>query len=353
MISFPIVFGTAFLVSFLLTPLTIPLGFKVGAVDVPGGRKAHSGIKSRLGGIALFFSFALAVSLTLILPASMLPPRNDPKELTRLTGVMLGSLFIFLVGLLDDKFNLKPPFHLLSQLVVSLIAIAFLVFIERVMNPFTNQLVIFPFPLVIAFTIFWISGMINTVNFLDGLDGLATGVGAITSAVLALHMWREGQLSVVPLPLALLGSTLGFLPYNFHPARVFMGSCGAFFLGYALGTLSIVAGAKVATILLVMGVPIMDVAWIIFQRLRSRSSIFQADRRHLHHRLYDLGFSQRQIVLAYYSVSLFFGILVFVLPSRLYKLLALLFLWAMTSVLFWVLTLKGEKGDRRLRHHGG
>ena len=172
---------------------------------------------------------------------------------------------------------------------------------------------------------------------------MAPGVGAITSAVLALHMWREGQLSVVPLPLALLGSTLGFLPYNFHPARVFMGSCGAFFLGYALGTLSIVAGAKVATILLVMGVPIVDVAWIIFQRTRSRSSIFQADRRHLHHRLHDLGLSQRQIVLAYYGVSIFFGILVFLLPSRLYKLLAILLLWAMTSVLFWFLSLKGER----------
>ncbi len=343
MISFAIVFGVAFLTSFFLTPLTIPLGFRWGAVDVPGGRKAHRGVKSRLGGIALFASFMLAVTLTLILPASLLPPRNDPKELTRLAGVMLGSLFIFVVGLLDDKFDLKPPFQLLSQLAVSLIAIAFLVFIERVMNPFTNKLVIFPFPLVVAFTIFWISGMINTVNFLDGLDGLAAGVGAITSAVLALHMWREGQLSVVPLPLALLGSTLGFLPYNFYPARVFMGSCGSFFLGYALGTLSIVAGAKVATILLVMGVPIMDVAWIIFQRTRSRSSIFQADRRHLHHRLHDLGLSQRQVVLAYYGISLFFGVLVFVLPSRLYKLLALLLLWAMTSALFWILTLKGER----------
>ncbi len=341
MISFAIVFSVAFLTSLLLTPVTIPLGFKWGAVDMPGGRRVHKGVKSRLGGIALFTSFTLAVTLTLLLPPSITPPRNDPKELTRLTGVLLGSLFMFGVGLLDDKFDLKPLFHLLSQLVASLIAIAFLVFIERVMNPFTDRLVIFPFPLVVAFTIFWISGMINTVNFLDGLDGLAAGVGAITAAVLTLHMWREGQLSVVPLPLALLGSTLGFLPFNFHPAKVFMGSCGAFFLGYALGTLSIVAGAKVATILLVMGVPIMDVAWIIFQRVRFRSSIFQADRRHLHHRLHDLGLSQRQVVLAYYGVSLFFGILVFVLPTRLYKLLAILLLWLLTSIVLWLLTLKG------------
>lgn len=156
-------------------------------------------------------------------------------------------------------------------------------------------------------------------------------------------MWREGQLSVVPMPLALLGSTLGFLPFNFHPAKVFMGSCGSFFLGYALGTLSIVAGAKVATILLVMGVPIMDVAWIIFQRFRLHRSIFQADRRHLHHRLHDLGFSQRQVVLAYYGVSLLFGILVFVLPTRLYKLLAILLLWLITSIVLWLLTLKEKK----------
>ena len=130
-----------------------------------------------------------------------------------------------------------------------MIAILFLVFIERVMNPFTDQVQVFPYWFTVAFTLLWIMGMINTVNFMDGLDGLATGVAAIVSAVLAIHMLREGQHSVALLPLALLGATLGFLPFNFHPARVFMGSSGALVLGYAIATLGIAAGAKLALVL--------------------------------------------------------------------------------------------------------
>ena len=349
-LAFPLVFGVAFVTSLLLTPLTARLGITLGFVDIPGGRRIHPEPRSRLGGVALFVSFVLAVLLTLLLPASLLPPRHDPKELTRLTGVLLGSAFIFAVGLYDDRFELGPIPQLLAQLGASVIAIAFLVFIERVMNPLTDRLVIFPFPFTVAFTVFWIAGMINTVNFLDGLDGLAAGVGAIVCAVLTLHMWREGQHSVALLPLALLGSTLGFLPFNFHPARVFMGSCGSFFLGYALGTLSIVAGAKVATILLVMGVPIIDVAWLILQRTRRGRSAFQADRSHLHHRLYDLGLSQRQVVAIYCGVSAFFGALVFLLPSRLYKLYALIILGILTLAVLWLLSEKGapsgEDGSR-------
>ncbi|HDN79812.1 MAG: undecaprenyl/decaprenyl-phosphate alpha-N-acetylglucosaminyl 1-phosphate transferase [Chloroflexi bacterium] len=345
MLAFPLVFGVAFLTSLLLAPLTATLGLKLGFVDVPGGRRIHREPRSRLGGVALFASFMLATGLTLVLPPRFMPPRYDPKELTRLTGVLVGSAFIFLVGLYDDKVEMKPFPQLLAQVIAALIAISFLVFIERVMNPFTDQLVIFPFPFTVAFTIFWIAGMINTVNFLDGLDGLAAGVGAIVCAILSLHMWREGQLSVALLPLALLGSTLGFLPYNFNPAKVFMGSCGSFFLGYALGTLSIIAGAKVATILLVMGVPIMDVAWLILQRTRQGHSIFQADRSHLHHRLYDLGLSQRQVVLIYYSISALFGSLVFILSSRLYKLYAVLLLGFLTGLSLWFLSPRSHKSS--------
>ena len=163
---------------------------------------------------------------------------------------------------------------------------------------------------------------------------------AILSAVLALHMYREGQHSVALLPLALLGATLGFLPYNFHPARVFMGTSGAFFLGFAVGALGIMAGAKVATVLLVMGIPILDVAWRILDRFRRGRSPLIGDRGHLHFRLLDLGLSQRQIVLLYYVFCSFFGLLALVISSRIYKFLALLVVGAMTLILLFFISRK-------------
>jgi UDP-GlcNAc:undecaprenyl-phosphate GlcNAc-1-phosphate transferase len=164
--------------------------------------------------------------------------------------------------------------------------------------------------------------MMNTVNWLDGLDGLAAGVGAILCLVLALHMHRVGQSSVALLPLALLGALLGFLPFNFAPARVFLGSAGTFFLGYALGGLGLIAGGRTATLLMVMALPVVDVAWQIFDRLRRRRSPTQADRGHLHFRLLDLGLSQRTIVLLYWGICTVFGLLGLI-ASPLHKLLAL------------------------------
>lgn len=334
--AFALIFGVAFGLALAFTPLARRLGWRYGIVDVPGGRRVHERTVPRLGGLALYLPFMIALILTLILPQEWLPPRQDPNELTRLAGVLLGSSFIFLVGLYDDRRELGPIPQLIAQFIAALIAIAFLVFIERVMNPFTDQLTIFPWPFTIAFTLFWIMGMINTVNWLDGLDGLAAGITAVVSIVLAIHMYREGQHSVALLPLALLGCTLGFLPYNFHPAKVFMGSSGALFLGFAVGTLSIVAGAKMATVLLVMGIPIMDVAWRIFDRLRQGRSSMKRDLGHLHFRLLDMGLSQPQIVVLYYLFCAFFGALALLIPSRLYKFFALLVLGLVTVVVLFL-----------------
>lgn len=338
MAAFVLIFGVAFGLALALSPLAGWLGLRLGMVDKPGGRHRHGRTVPRLGGLALYLAFILPLFLTLVLPAEWLPPRQDPNELTRLAGVMLGSTFIFLVGLCDDRWNLGPFLQLFGQAVAALIAIAFLIFIERVMNPFTDQLTIFPLPFTVVFSLFWIVGMINTVNWLDGLDGLAAGVTAIVSGVLAFHMYREGQQSVALLPLALLGGTLGFLPYNFHPARVFMGSSGALFLGFAVGTLSIVAGAKMATVLLVMGIPIVDVAWQIFNRMRQGRSSFQGDRGHLHFRLLDMGLSQRQIVVLFYVFCAAFGILALAISSRLYKFFALVILGLLTTLILFLLS---------------
>jgi len=327
---FLVVFVVAFALAFALTPLARLLGQRHGFVATPGGRRKHAGTKSRLGGLALFVAFVVAAALAQFLPVE----RQDPKELTRLAGLLLGGAFIFLVGIYDDKRELRSSPQIIAQLIAALIAIRFLIFIEYVNNPFTNQQTApFPWPFVVAFTLFWLMGMMNTVNWLDGLDGLAAGVAAILSAVLAIHMYREGQHSVALLPLALLGATLGFLPYNFRPARVFMGSSGSFFLGFVVGALGIMAGAKMATVLLVMGIPILDVAWRILDRLRRGRSPLVGDRGHLHFRLLDLGLSQRQIVLLYYLFCSSFGLLALAISSRLYKFLALLALGAMTLLL--------------------
>ena len=323
MLPFALAFAIPFALSLVLTPVSRLLGERLGLVDRPGGRRKHTGDISRLGGMALFFSFVVAVLVSVTLPDALQPPRQDSNEVVRLAGLLLGCAFMFIVGLLDDRLELGGWAQFAAQAGVALLSIPYLIIIERVMNPFTNELLIFPAGVVVMLTLIWIAGMINTVNFLDGVDGLAAGVTAIVCAVLAIHMLREGQLSVALLPLALLGATLGFLPFNFAPARVFMGSTGSFFLGYAVAALSIMAGAKVATVLLVMGIPIADVAWQIFSRWKKGRAIGVGDRGHLHHRLLDLGLSPRQIVLIYYGFCILFGALALLISNRLYKLLAL------------------------------
>lgn len=328
--AYLLVFVTAALSALVLTPLTARLGHRWGMTSAPGGRRRHQGVIARTGGMGIFLPFLLALAVGLAVQI----PTADPKEPRRLLGLVLGSLWMFGIGLVDDRRDLSPRLQLLAQLVAGGIAIATLIFIERVNNPLTNRVVVFPMPVVVVLTLFWIAGMINTVNWLDGLDGLAAGVAAILCGVLAVHMHRVGQPSVALLPIALLGATVGFLPYNFHPARVFMGSNGAFFLGYALGCLGIMAGARVATVLLVMGIPIADVAWQIVDRVRHRRPPTQGDRGHLHFRLLDLGVPQPVIVLAYWAFCGIFGALALSVSSRLYKLLALLALGgAVTAVL--------------------
>jgi len=342
--AFVLVFLAALISALILTPLARRLGRHLGLVDRPGGRRQHKGAIPRTGGVALYAAFIVAVLVSLLV-RNRLPPGPegpDPKEMTRLIALLAGSTFIFAFGLYDDIRDLSPLPQYIGQIIAALIAMAGLIFIERVMNPFTNQIYVFPWPLVAALTLFWIVGMINTVNFLDGLDGLATGVAAILSAVLAIHMLQKGQYSVALLPLALLGATLGFLPFNFYPARVFIGSTGAFFLGFAVAALGIIAGARVATVLLVFGIPILDVAWQILRRMRAGQSIGQGDRGHLHFQLQDMGFSQRKIVLAYYAFCAAFGLLGLFVSSRLYKVAALLLLGVIVTLLLTTLSRRGR-----------
>ena len=320
-----LIFIVSFGLAFVLTPLASRLGYRLGVVDRPGGRRAHEGEVPRLGGVALFVAFTIAVGVAAW--RGDLVAGYSVDDFTRLKGLLIGGLGAFLLGLVDDRFDLPPLSQFVLQLVLSLIALATLLWLERFTLPILGYIELEAYPwggwVYVPLTIFWIMGMMITVNWLDGLNGLAAGVGAILCLVLVIHMLRVEQPSVALLPLALLGALLGFLPYNVAPSRVFLGSAGAFFLGYALGGLGLVAGGRVATVLLVMGIPIVDVIWQIFDRLRRHRSPAQADRGHLHFRLLDLGLSERAIVLLYWGFCALFGALALVVSSRVYKLVAL------------------------------
>jgi UDP-GlcNAc:undecaprenyl-phosphate/decaprenyl-phosphate GlcNAc-1-phosphate transferase len=313
---FFLVFITALVVSLGLTPLAARLAVRTGAVDLPAPRRVHDKPMPRFGGLPIFVAFVAAVGVSLVYP------RSDPNEMTRLAGLLLGCTLVFAVGAIDDYHELRALPQLVTQIIAAGIAVGSGVLILEIPNPF-GGLVSFETWFAILFTLFWLVGTMNTVNWLDGIDGLAGGVIVIASAVMFIHTYNLGQHSLALLALALAGTVLGFLPFNFFPARIFLGSAGANVLGFTLGVLSIIGGAKVATALLVLGIPILDVAWQILSRLRAHRSPFAADRGHLHHRLLDLGLSQRTIVVLYYTFTAFFGALALILPSGEYKLVAL------------------------------
>jgi UDP-GlcNAc:undecaprenyl-phosphate GlcNAc-1-phosphate transferase len=334
--SFILTFLVAFTLSLTLTPLAGRLSRRLGITSVPGGRRQHVKAIPKLGGVALYLAFVAAVVLAQFLPVE----RGDPQESIRLTGLLLGGTVLLIVGLIDDLYELSPLPQFLVQILATVIAIAHLIIIEYVNNPITGEWTPqFPTWLTIWVTVFWLMGMTNTVNWLDGLDGLAAGVTAIASVVLfinAAFRLSPPQESVALLPLALLGATLGFLPYNFFPARLFIGG-SALWLGFTLGALSIIGGAKMAAVLLVMGGPILDVAWQIVSRIRRGRKPTAGDRGHLHFRLQDVGISQRKIVLAYYLFCAFFGTLTLVISSQLFKLVAMGVMVAIVAgVMLWL-----------------
>jgi UDP-GlcNAc:undecaprenyl-phosphate GlcNAc-1-phosphate transferase len=322
--EFAIVFGVAFGLAALITPLSSRIAFRWQIIDVPRGRHQHHTPTPKLGGLALYVAFTAAVIVAQLLNV----PRFDPWEYVRLAGLLIGGLFIFVAGLLDDIFEFGPLPQYLSQIIAAAIAILFRIFIETLNNPFTSQQTDpWPFVVTVTLSLFWLGLMMNTVNWLDGVDGLAGGVAFVASAVLffnAAFRLDPPQLSVSLLPLALMGATGGFLLFNFPPAKIFMGSNGAFFLGYTLGSLSVIGGAKSATILLAMGLPLLDVAWQIINRVIQGRNPTQGDRGHLHFRLMDAGLKKRLIVLGYYAFCAFFGGLALLTTSQVFKLVALI-----------------------------
>ncbi len=301
--SLAAVFVAAWVVAYLLTFVAMAFGHWTGIEDRPRPGEVQSRILPRTGGYAIFVGFIAAALL-----GAHLIPRSE-QESWRLLGVLLGAFAILPLAFTDDKKRLNPLPQLLGQILIAAIPMVFGVEVDSIATPFWGMIHL-PVWLVIPFTLLWIVGMINTINLVDVMDGLAAGVVTIAALVLfAREVFDFGQYNIAILPIALAGGCLGFLPHNFHPSRIIMGSSGALLLGYALATMSIMGGAKVATALLVLGVPVADVAWVITRRLAAgRSPMKGGDQAHLPQRLHMAGLSQRQIVLIFYLLCAIFGV---------------------------------------------
>lgn len=286
-----------------LTPVAGALGRRAGLVDYPRKGELQERPTPRSGGYAILLSFliALAVSLPLL--------SHTSAELTRIFGLIVGSILVLPIALIDDFKRLGPFPQLFGQIGLAVVAMAFGLVIHNVANPF-GGLIALPMVVSVGFTLFWIVGMINTVNFIDNVDGLVAGVSAIAALVLFVRSVSLGQYTISLLPLALAGACVGFLRYNFYPARVFMGTSGSTFLGFALAILAMIGGAKIATAAFVLGLPIIDVALVIVQRsARRRSPFVGGDSAHLPHRLGRRGLSARRITLLIYAVCATGGML--------------------------------------------
>ncbi len=298
--------GVSFLVALITTPIVKALAFRVGAVDDPKKdkdpeRRMHSRPIPRMGGLAIFLGFLVSVLLFVKLDG-------------QIRGLLLGAVVIVILGIFDDIYDLPAKFKFVVQIVAALIAV------------FAGNEIKFMFTyplgwLAIPVSVIWIVGVTNAVNLIDGLDGLACGVSTISSMTLLVIalLFREAQTPI--LVAALVGGCLGFLPYNLNPAKIFMGDTGSTFLGFALGVISIQGLFKHYMFIsfvvpfLMLGLPIFDTCFAFVRRIAHGQSPMHADRSHVHHRLIDMGFSQKQAVAVLYIISAILGLSAVVLAT--------------------------------------
>ncbi|WP_342433018.1 MraY family glycosyltransferase [Neobacillus sp. FSL H8-0543] len=292
-----------FLASILLTPVVKKLAFKIGATDSPNHRKVHKNVMPRLGGLAIFISFIIGILII------------NPESSYHLP-IVLGSIVILLTGMVDDIKEISPKVKLGGQIIAALIVV--------VMGDISVQFINLPFGGKIDFGIFsipitmiWIIGITNAINLIDGLDGLAAGVSSIALLTIAGMAAVMGNAYVLVIALILAVSTIGFLGYNFHPAKIFMGDTGALFLGFMIGVLALLGFKNVAFIsfvipIIILGVPISDTFFAIIRRLVNKQPLSAPDKSHLHHCLMRTGFSHKQAVLLIYAMAAVFGLAAFI-----------------------------------------
>lgn len=305
-------FIAAAVLSFALVPLVRRFAVGLHVLDLPEearGRKVHAHPTPLLGGLAIFLSFFIIAFFFV--------------TTTQLLGIFLGGVLLMIGGFLDDRYRLPPLKQVIWPLFTTIVVLASGVGITAISNPFggplgTEQLLLGGYATALL-TFLWLMGMMYTTKFLDGLDGLVSGITVIGALIIALLSLNPvvAQRETAILAFVLAGAFLGFLFWNWHPAKIFLGEGGALFAGFMLGVLSIISGSKVAATALVFGIPIIDVAWVILRRIFwDRRSPFRGDRTHLHFRLLDIGFSQRKVVTLLYFLSAYFGITALFLQSR-------------------------------------
>ena len=297
------IYITAFIialgVAYMVTPSVQRLAVRWGAVDKPEARKVHKGIIPRLGGLAIYAGFIAAVLASVHMTRELL-------------GILVGGTAILLLGVVDDVYQISAKTKLLGQIAAASVLLLFDIRIDWLTNPFGSMIYLDMW--AIPITLIWVVSLTNTLNLIDGLDGLAAGVSVIAAVTIFLMAVELNFWLVAVLTAALAGSALGFLYFNFSPAKIFMGDTGSMFLGYMLAAVSLVGTVKsAATIALIvpmvaLGLPILDTACAIIRRFNNGQPIFKPDRGHLHHRLLDMGLTQKQVVLILYLVTIVLGV---------------------------------------------
>ena len=301
----------AIAVSFLMCPLVKSFAYKIGAIDVPkDNRRMHKKPVPRLGGLAIFMGFMVSILLFASIDHEM-------------QGILLGAVIIVVLGVVDDMTPLRAYFKFFVQIVAALVAVFHGVVIETLSNP--NIFSQSPYWnlgwIAIPVTVFWIVGITNAVNLIDGLDGLACGVSTISALTMLVIALLVSESGVAVIMASLVGACLGFMPYNRNPAKMFMGDTGSTFLGYILATISIQGLFKYYAIVsfavpfLILGLPMFDTLFAIIRRLAHGQNPMAPDRGHIHHRLIDMGLNQKQAVAALYVVSSILGLSAVVLTA--------------------------------------
>lgn len=311
-LSVLVAFFLSGILSFLLTPPVKKLAYRIGAIDVPkDGRRMHKRPTPRLGGLAIFGGFLVAAIVT---------GHITPQRL----WILAGAAVIVVLGIFDDRNALSAKFKFVVQIVAAAIPVIFgNLRIAMFTNPFlfSDSLYWNLGALSIPITILWIVAITNAVNLIDGLDGLAVGVSSIASMTMLAVALFIGETEIAVILAALAGACVGFMPYNLNPASIFMGDTGSTFLGYMLATLSIQGLFKVYALIsfavpfLILGLPIFDTAFAIVRRVLSGRSPLAPDRGHVHHRLIDMGFNQKQAVAILYVISVVLGLIAVVLTT--------------------------------------
>ncbi|HEX2947969.1 MAG TPA: MraY family glycosyltransferase [Armatimonadota bacterium] len=298
----------ALVIALAFTPLTMKLAVYAGVMDRPQARRVHTKPTPRWGGLAMFSAFVLTVFALAPIRHYVLHEPIGTILNRQVIGVLIGGVIMTTIGALDDKYNVPAKLKLLGQICAAIVLVL-PIFGVRFMVAFNVDLNHY-FWLGSFLTVLWVVAVTNTINLIDGLDGLAagiSGIAALTFVIISVAI--KGTFGEALLAAAVLGACLGFLRYNFHPAKVFMGDAGSHFLGFTIAALSILQNWKVATgvafavPMLILAVPIFDTAFAIIRRLRRGQPIFSPDKGHLHHRLLGLGLGQRSVVLTIYALT--------------------------------------------------